>query len=102
MSISSAPYLPALRKINVRCYWRPIILSLWAVIVLGVFWFGSRYPALFSKAAHVGQVLPSMTYGHALMPVRASAPFWERIVATAVNWIDGMKIGMSFGVLFGA
>jgi uncharacterized membrane protein YraQ (UPF0718 family) len=102
MSISSAPYLPALRKINVRCYWRPVILSLWAVVVLSVFWFGSRYPSLFSKAAHVGQVLPSMTYGHELMRVSASAPVWERILATAVNWLDGMKIGMTFGVFFGA
>src|SRR5215472_14339739 len=99
---ASAPSLPALRKTNIRCYWRPVILSLWAVIVLSVFWFGSRYPALFSKAAHVGQVLPSMTYGHETMRVSASAPVWKRILATAVNWNDGMKIGMTFGVLFGA
>ena len=99
---ASAPSLPALRKTNIRCYWRPVILILWAVIVLSVFWFGSRYPALFSKAAHVGQVLPSMTYGHETMRVSASAPVWKRILATAVNWVDGMKIGMTFGVLFGA
>jgi uncharacterized membrane protein YraQ (UPF0718 family) len=100
----SAPYLPALGKVkvNVRCHWRPIILSLWAVILLSVFWFGSRYPQLFSKAAHVGQVLPSMTYGHELMRVKASAPLWERILASAINWLDGMKIGMTFGVLLGA
>lgn len=102
LPVSPAPYLPALRKINVRCHWRPIILSLWAVILLGVFWFGSRYPALFSKAAHVGQVLPSMTYSHELMPVGPNAPVWERILSAAISWLDGMKIGMSFGVLFGA
>jgi uncharacterized membrane protein YraQ (UPF0718 family) len=104
MSISSAPYLPALRnnKMNIRCHWRPVILSLWAVIVLGVFWFGSRYPALFSKAAHMGQIVPSMTYSHELMAVRANAPFWERILSAAINWLDGMKIGMTFGLLFGA
>src|SRR5262249_8978298 len=102
MAISSAPYLPALPKTGIRCHWRTVILSLWAVILLGVFWFGSRYPALFSKAAHVGQVLPSMAYGSELMHVRASAPFWERILSAAINWLDGMKIGMSFGVLFGA
>jgi uncharacterized membrane protein YraQ (UPF0718 family) len=99
---SSAPSLPALRKTNVRYHWRPIILSLWAVILLSVFWFGSRYPSLFSKAAHVGQVLPSMTYGHELMRVREGASVWERILSSAINWLDGMRIGMTFGVLFGA
>jgi uncharacterized membrane protein YraQ (UPF0718 family) len=79
-----------------------VILSVWAVILLGVFWFGSRYPALFSKATHVGQVLPSMTYSHELIRVMASAPVWERILGSAINWLDGMKIGMTFGVLFGA
>ncbi|HWZ42619.1 MAG TPA: permease [Candidatus Saccharimonadales bacterium] len=77
-------------------------MSLGAAILLGAFWFGSRYPALFSKAAHVGQALPSMTYSHALMQVNASAPIWERILAIAINWIDGMRIGMTFAVLFGA
>jgi uncharacterized membrane protein YraQ (UPF0718 family) len=89
-------------KINVRYHWRPIILSLWAVILLGVFWFGSRYPSLFSKAAHVGQILPSMAYSHELMRAGASAPIWQRILSSTLSWLDGMKIGMSFGVLFGA
>jgi uncharacterized membrane protein YraQ (UPF0718 family) len=102
LPISPVRHLPTISKVNLRYPWRLIILSLWAVILLGLFWFGSRYPSLFSKAAHVGRVLPSMTYSHELMRVSAGAPFWERILATAVNWLDGMKIGMSFGVLFGA
>jgi uncharacterized membrane protein YraQ (UPF0718 family) len=73
-----------------------------AVVLLGVFWFASRYPQLFSKAEHVGQALPSMAYSNQLMTVAADAPVWWRIVAAAVNWLDGMKIGMTFGVLFGA
>ena len=100
--IGSAPYLPALRKTNVRYHWRPVILTLWAVILLSVFWFGSRYPALFSKAAHVGQALPSMTYSHEFMRLGASASFWKRILSSTISWLDGMKIGMTFGVLFGA
>lgn len=102
LPIGSAPYLPALRKTNVRYHWRPVILTLWAVILLSVFWFGSRYPALFSKAAHVGQAVPSMTYGHEFMRVSASSPFWQRILSGTISWLDGMKIGMTFGVLFGA
>ncbi len=106
MSLHSVPslHLPVLDKVklNVRGHWRLIILSLWAVVLLGIFWIGSRYPQLFSKAAHVGQALPSMAYGSELIHVSASAPFWERIFAIAINWLNGMKIGMSFGVLFGA
>jgi uncharacterized membrane protein YraQ (UPF0718 family) len=102
LPIGSAPYLPALHKTNVRYHWRPVLLSIWAVILLSVFWFGSRYPQLFSKAAHVGQAVPSMTYGHEWMRLSASAPVWERILSASISWLDGMKIGMSFGVLFGA
>lgn len=102
MSIGSAPYFPALRKTSIRFHWRPVLLILWAVILLGVFWFGSRYPQLFSKAAHVGQAVPSMTYGHEWMRLSAGAPVWQRILSATISWLDGMKIGMTFGVLFGA
>lgn len=102
LPIGSAPYLPALPKTNVHFHWRPVILTLWAVILLSVFWFGSRYPALFSKAAHVGQALPSMTYSHELMRVGANTPVWQRMLSSTISWLDGMKIGMTFGVLFGA
>jgi len=36
------------------------------------------------------------------MIVPADAPVWVRILAATVNWLDSMKIGMTFGVLFGA
>jgi uncharacterized membrane protein YraQ (UPF0718 family) len=87
---------------RVPCYWRPCILVGATVVLLGVFWFASRYPQLFSKAEHVGQAVPSMAYSSQLMTVAADAPIWLRILAATVNWLDSMKIGMTFGVLFGA
>jgi uncharacterized membrane protein YraQ (UPF0718 family) len=87
---------------RVRCHWRPIILAGAAVVLLGVFWFASRYPQLFSKAAQVGQALPSMAYSSQPMTVATDAPVWLRILAATVNWLDGMKVGMTFGVLLGA
>jgi len=87
---------------RVRCHWRPIIMVGAAVVLLGVFWFASRYPQLFSKAGHVGEALPSMAYSSQLMTVAADASVWLRIGAATVNWLDSMKIGMTFGVLFGA
>ena len=72
------------------------------LVLLSVFWFASRYPQLFSKAEHVGQALPSMAYSSQVMSVATDTPIWLRILAATVNWLDSMKIGMSFGVLFGA
>jgi uncharacterized membrane protein YraQ (UPF0718 family) len=87
---------------RVPCYWRPVILVGAAVLLFGVFWFASRYPQLFSKAEHVGQAVPSMAFSSQLMTVAADAPIWLRILAATVNWLDSMKIGMTFGVLLGA
>ena len=87
---------------SLRCYYRPLALAATAVLLVSVFWFASRYPQLLGKARHVGQALPSMAFSGELVRVAADAPAWKRIPATAVNWLDGMKVGMSFGVLLGA
>jgi uncharacterized membrane protein YraQ (UPF0718 family) len=86
----------------IRCNYRPIILSAAALALLGVFWFATRYPQLLAKAQHVGQAVPSMAYGHEVLRAAEAAPWWRKILFGAVNWLDSMKIGMTFGVLFGA
>jgi uncharacterized membrane protein YraQ (UPF0718 family) len=91
-----------LTGVNIRCHWRPVIMAASAVVLLGAFWFASRYPQLLSKAALSGQALPSMGFSSEVMMVGTDAPAWQRIVATAVNWLASMGIGMSFGVLLGA
>jgi hypothetical protein len=70
--------------------------------LFGLFWFASRYPQLLRNAEHVGQVLPRMAYSSEGVSVAADAPVWLRILAATVNWLDSMKIGMTFGVLLGA
>jgi uncharacterized membrane protein YraQ (UPF0718 family) len=87
---------------RVRCYWRPLIIVAAGLVLFGLFWFASRYPQLFRKAEHVGQVLPSIDYSSEVVSIAADAPVWLRILAATVNWLDSMKIGMTFGVLFGA
>jgi uncharacterized membrane protein YraQ (UPF0718 family) len=84
------------------CYYRPLILTTGAIALLGVFWFASRYPQLLTKAEHVGQAVPSMAFSQEVLHGGEADPGWRRIVFGAVNWLDGMKIGMTFGVLFGA
>lgn len=61
-------------RTRVRCYWRPIILAGAAVVLLGTFWFASRYPQLLHKAEQVGKAVPSMAYGSEVMAVAADAP----------------------------
>lgn len=98
MSTTTARYTLA----RIRCHWRPFIMIAAGLALVSFFWFASRYPQLFSKAEHVGQALPSMAYSSQLMTVAADALVWLRILAATVNWLDSMKIGMTFGVLFGA
>src|SRR5262249_12510428 len=87
---------------RVRCHYRPLILTITGVVLVGLFWFATRYPQLLSKAEHVGQALPSMAYSSQLVSISADDPAWLRILGATVNWLDSMKIGMTFGVLFGA
>jgi uncharacterized membrane protein YraQ (UPF0718 family) len=67
------------------------------------FWIDSRYPALLKKlhsgqAIHVSGVLSF----DALLPVTPSMPVMTRIERTTVNWMWTNRIGMSFGICFGA
>jgi len=87
---------------RIACYYRPLLLVVVATVLFGVFWFTSRYPQLLVKADHVGGAIASMAYGGELIHVAADAALWEKILYGAVNWLDGMKIGMTFGVLLGA
>ncbi len=87
---------------SIHCYYRPLVMVATGIVLVSVFWFVSRYPQLLGKAEHVGQALPSMAFGSELIHVAENAPVWRRILAAAVNWLDSMKIGMTFGVLLGA
>jgi uncharacterized membrane protein YraQ (UPF0718 family) len=79
-----------------------LVIVATGIVLLAVFWFASRYPQLLGKAQHVGQALPSMAYSSEVLHVAETAPVWQRILASAVNWLDSMKLGMTVGVLFGA
>ena len=91
----------ARKPFQIQCHYRPMILFMTAIVLLGVFWFATRYPQLFRKAEHLGQALPSMAFSSQLIVLAEDAPTWQKILASAVNWLDSMKIGMTFGVLFG-
>lgn len=87
---------------RVRDNYQLLIMATTGIFLLSMFWFLSRYPQLFSRIQHLGEELPSMAYNSEVFTVAADAPIWKQIAAGTVNWLDNMKIGMSFGVLMGA
>ena len=102
-AVGSPPRMkPRRRAGSVRCYYRPAVLVVAGLLLVGSFWVASRYPQLLSKSAHLADAVPSMAYGGELFPVDPVAPVWERVLATMANWLNSMKVGMGFGVLLGA
>lgn len=101
--------LPAARKPlliggkDIRCYYRIFVLLAFAVVVLSVFWFGSRYPSLFHKADSLGHhEVVSYIWTEQLMRLPANPAFIDRVIVSIANWIWSMRIGMSFGLAMGA
>ena len=101
--------LPAARKPilirgkDIRCFYRVFVLFAFAVAVLALFWFGSRYPSLFHKAETLGHhEVASYIWTEQLMKLPANPTYVDRVVASIANWIWSMRIGMSFGLVMGA
>ena len=82
----------------------PALLAvLLALSIATYFWIDSRYPALlkklhFGKAIHVSAGLSF----DALLPVTPQMPLTTRVAYTAIDWAWTNRIGMTFGVFFGA
>jgi uncharacterized membrane protein YraQ (UPF0718 family) len=102
---SAAASLPLASPAAAR---KTLLLQTSAALLLSLaiglyFWIDSRYPALLKKlhsgqAIHVSGVLSF----DALLPVTPSMPVMTRIERTTVNWMWTNRIGMSFGICFGA
>jgi len=88
---------------DIRCYYRLFVLFVFAAAVLGLFWFGSRYPSLFHKAESLGHhEVASYIWTEQLMRLPANPAFIDRVTVSIANWIWSMRIGMSFGLVIGA
>ena len=72
------------------------------VVIAGIFWIDSRYPALL-KRYHAGtqvKAAGSLTFGQ-VYSVDRSMPLSARVWRTTVNWLDANRVGMTFSFLFG-
>src|SRR5215472_17293260 len=83
--------------------WRSRTLAIVLVVVIaGVFWVDSRYPALL-KRYHAGtqvKAAGALTFG-AVYPVDRAMALSTRVWRTTVNWLDANRVGMTFSFLFG-
>jgi uncharacterized membrane protein YraQ (UPF0718 family) len=72
------------------------------VAIAGVFWIGSRYPALLKRYHACTQVKATgaLTFG-AVYPLDRNLPLTARVWSTTINWLDTNRVGMTFSFLFG-
>jgi len=83
--------------------WRSRLLAILLMVVIGgIFWVDSRYPALMKRYHSGTQVKASgaLTFGTVYL-VDRSMPLASRVWRTTVNWLDANRIGMTFSFLFG-
>ncbi len=81
-------------------------ISIALILALGIasyFWIDSRYPALLKKL-HTGTAIKTsgVLSFDAKLPVAPQMPVATRIERTTVNWMWTNRIGMTFGLFFGA
>ena len=83
--------------------WRSRTLSIILLIVIaGVFWGDSRYPALM-KRYHAGSQIKAsgaLTFG-TVYAVDRGMSLPTRVWRTTINWLDANRVGMTFAFLFG-
>jgi uncharacterized membrane protein YraQ (UPF0718 family) len=85
----------------------PVLRILLAALVVAVlafyFWSQSRYPQLNDKAVMSGTIqLEDPLSFEAAIQFEPTAPLWQKIAYTTINWVKTNRRGMTFGVLFGA
>jgi len=74
-----------------------------ALAIAAYFWVDSRYPSLLKKM-HAGKAIHisgGLSFD-ALIPVTPQMPLLTRLAYTAIDWAWTNRIGMTFGVCFGA
>jgi uncharacterized membrane protein YraQ (UPF0718 family) len=83
--------------------WRSRTLAIFLmVLIAGIFWVDSRYPALMKRYHAGAQIKASgeLTFG-TVYPVDRTMPLGTRVYRTTVNWLDANRVGMTFSFLFG-
>jgi uncharacterized membrane protein YraQ (UPF0718 family) len=72
------------------------------ILIAGIFWGDSRYPALMKRYHAGAQIKASgaLTFG-TVRAVDRGMPLPTRVWRTTINWLDANRVGMTFAFLFG-
>jgi uncharacterized membrane protein YraQ (UPF0718 family) len=101
--VSSQVLAPSAVSTKKSALLQATIAALLCVGIALYFWVDSRYPSLLKKL-HSGKgihISGALSFD-ALMPVNPDMPLATRIGHTTVNWMYTNRIGMTFGICFGA
>jgi uncharacterized membrane protein YraQ (UPF0718 family) len=89
--------------VSTTATWRDRMLAIALMVLIGgIFWVDSRYPALLKRYYAGTQVKAagSLTFGQ-VYSVDRSMSLTTRVWRTTVNWLDANRAGMTFAFLFG-
>lgn len=102
MAVQSSAF-PVPQSLATSTTWRSRALALLLMVVIaGVFWVDSRYPALLKRYRSGTHITAAgvLTFG-SVFKVEPAMPLGQRVWRTTVNWLDANRIGMTFSFLFG-
>jgi hypothetical protein len=102
-SVASPSISSPISTFRPRIWAQTSIATFISLTIALYFWIDSRYPALLKKL-HNGkgiQTKGALSFD-ALMPVTPAMSLMTRIGHTTVNWMWTNRIGMTFGICFGA
>ena len=102
-SVASPSISSPISTFRPRLWVQTSIAAFISLTIALYFWIDSRYPALLKKL-HSGkgiQTKGALSFD-ALMPVTPAMSLMTRIGHTTVNWMWTNRIGMTFGICFGA
>ena len=80
-----------------------VISTVLMLVIMALFWSGSRYPQLNEKAIMGGDtMLENPLSFESILTIQRGDGLAKKVVYTAINWADENTIGMMFGILMGA
>ena len=79
------------------------LLVTFGAVLTATFWLGSRYPQLL-HLAEASDTLATERFAtiEPLLSLESGLSYFQKVVANVGNWLYANRLGMTFGILFGA
>jgi len=88
---------------NIATSKKRMLIAIFMILVIAIFfWTQSRYPALNEKKSMGEMTITESLAFDVIWPINEGTPFYERVLASTVNWCYTNWKGMVFGLLIAA